>query len=383
MEMDMKTIKTNTTSLFCLLILLLMSASTVSGQTKIRDLAKVLGANDRTLIGYGLVTGLDRTGDRTIRRQGAAFTVQSIANMLQNFGINVDPDMMRTRNVAAVMVTATISPYNAYGSSVDITVSSLGDATSLAGGILLQTPLTDPEDKDYYVKAQGPILVGGISAETDGARVSKNLTLTGIVPNGGQVISNSSFQLNKRTPLGLILTNPSYANAEKVANAINLFADEPIAKIHNAGLINVTWPATLNEVSDLNRFVSQIFELRVETETPARVVINERTGTIVAGGDVRISEVLVSHGNIQIATQQTPFVSQPAPLSPGGTTVTGSVGSVQISEGPSKTFVLEPNTNVTSLAAALNAVGLSPRDIIAIFQAIHKAGALNGELVIM
>jgi len=380
--MNMKTKNIGNSILLCSLVLLI-SVTSVFSQTKIRDITKVLGANERTLIGYGLVTGLDRTGDRTIRRSGAAFTVQSIANMLQNFGINVDPDMMRTRNVAAVMVTAKISPYNAYGSAVDVTVSSLGDATSLAGGILLQTPLTDPEDKDYYVKAQGPIIVGGISAETEGSRVTQNFTLTGTVPNGGQVISNSSFQLNRRTPLGLILVNPSYANAEKIANAVNLFADEPIAKIHNAGLINVNWPATLADVSDLNRFVSQVFELRIDMETPARVVINERTGTIVAGGDVRISEVLVSHGNIRIATQQTPFVSQPAPLSIGGSTVSGTVGGAQITEGPSKTFVLEPNTNVTSLAAALNAVGLSPRDIIAIFQAIHQAGALKGELVIM
>lgn len=370
-------------SICLLLFILILTVQTGFSQTKIRDLTKVLGANERTLIGYGLVTGLDRTGDRTIRRQGAAFTVQSIANMLQNFGVNVDPDLMRTRNVAAVMVTAKVTPYNAYGSNVDVTVSSLGDATSLAGGILLQTPLIDPEDKDFYVKAQGPLIVGGISAETQGARVSQNLTLSGTVPNGGLVMANTSFQLNKRSPLGLIMTNPSYANAQKIADAINLFADEPLAKIHNAGLVNVTWPATLNEISDLNIFVSQILNLQIETETPARVVINERTGTIVAGGDVRISEVMVSHGNIQIATQQTPFVSQPAPLSIGGSTVSGNVGSAQIQEGPSKTFVLEPNTNVTSLANALNAVGLSPRDIIAIFQAINQAGALKGELVIM
>lgn len=365
---------------FCLV---LFASNSMVAQTKIRDIAKVYGANDRVLIGYGLVTGLDRTGDRTIRRQGAAFTVQSIANMLQNFGINVDPDIMRTRNVAAVMVTARLTPYNAQGSLVDVTVSSLGDATSLVGGVLLQTPLIDPEDKDYYVKAQGPIIVGGITAEIPGARVSQNQTLTGIVPNGGIVISNGSFQLDKSQPLGLILTNPSYANADRIADVINQTFSAPLANVHNAGLIYVSWPAQLTELSELNRFVSQIFDLEIETDAPARVVINERTGTIVAGGTVRIAEVLVSHGNIQIATQQTPFVSQPTPLSIGGQTISGNISSASITEGPNKTFVLEPNTNVTSLAAALNTLGLSPRDIIAIFQAIHKAGALKGELVIM
>ena len=352
-------------------------------QTKVRDLAKVFGANDRVLIGYGLVTGLDRTGDRTIRRQGAAFTVQSIANMLQNFGVNVDPDLMRTRNVAAVMVTATLTPYNATGSSIDITVSSLGDATSLVGGVLLQTPLIDPEDKDYYVKAQGPLVVGGISAEIPGSRVTQNQTLTGLVPNGGQVITNSFFRLDKNKPLGLILSNPSFANADRVAEAINQNFSAPLAKVQNPGLLYVDWPAQVTEITDLNRFVSQVFELEIESETPARVVINERTGTIVAGGNVRISEVLVSHGNIKIATQSSPFVSQPSPLSIGGQTISGNISSSSITEGPNKTFVLEPNTNVTSLAAALNTLGLTPRDIIAIFQAINRAGALKGELVIM
>lgn len=342
-----------------------------------------MGANDRVMIGYGLVTGLDRTGDRTIRRQGAAFTIQSIANMLQNFGINVDPELMRTRNVAAVMVTTRLTPYNAAGSSVDVTVSSLGDATSLVGGVLLQTPLIDPEDKDYYVKAQGPLIIGGISAETAGARVTKNQTLTGIVPNGGMVVSNSSFELNKNKPLGLLITNPSYSTADRLADAINQAYNAPLAKVYNAGLIYVSWPDQVTELTDLNRFVSQVFDLEIETETPARVVINERTGTIVAGGSVRISEVLVSHGNISISTQSTPFVSQPAPISYGGQTITGSITSASINEGPNKTFVLEPNTNVTSLAAALNTLGLTPRDIIAIFQAINRAGALKGELVIM
>lgn len=204
-----------------------------------------------------------------------------------------------------------------------------------------------------------------------------------MVPNGGMVVSNSSFQLDKSKPLGLVINNPSYSTADRLSDIINQTYNAPLAKVHNAGLVYVSWPDQVTELSDLNRFVSQVFDLEIETETPARVVINERTGTVVAGGNVRISEVLVSHGNIRISTQEAPFVSQPAPLSIGGQTIAGNISSASITEGPNKTFVLEPNTNVTTLAAALNTLGLSPRDIIAIFQAINRAGALKGELVIM
>lgn len=370
-------------TLLLLLFFLIPIVSKVKAQTKISDLTKIQSANEKILIGYGLVTGLDRTGDRTIRRNGAAFTIQSIANMLQNFGITVDPDLMRTRNVAAVMVTATLSPYNSPGSYLDVTISSLGDATSLVGGVLLQTPLIDPDNNEFYVKAQGPIIVGGITAEIQGARMTQNQTLTGLVPNGGLVIDNQIFQLNSRQPLGLILKNPSYSNADRISQQVNLAFGEPLAEVINAGLIRIDWPTGLNQSGELNRFVSQVIDLEIEVDVPARVVINERTGTVVAGGNVQVSEVLVSHGNIRIQTQATPFVSQPAPLALQGETISGTTPSVGISEGPSKTFVLEPNTNVTQLAAALNQLGLSPRDIIAIFQAINRAGALRGELVIM
>jgi flagellar P-ring protein precursor FlgI len=354
-----------------------------NAQNTVEDMVNIRNAQERTLIGYGLVTGLDRTGDRTIRSQGAAFTVQSISNMLQNFGITVDPENLRTRNVAAVMVTAKLGPYHQPGSSIDITVSSLGDATSLVGGVLLQTPLIDPQDDEVMAQAQGPLIVGGISAQIPGASVKRNQTLTARIPSGGMVQENTNFSFDRSRPLDLVMKTPSMSNAQRIATAINDAMALELANVYNAGLIRVTWPPAVRDIGQINRFVAQIMEAQVEIDVPARVVINERTGTIVAGGKVRIAEVLVSHGNVQIETRQTPFVSQPPPLSVQGETVTGSIPSVSVGEEAAQTVVLEPNTNVTQLAASLNQLGLTPRDIIAIFQAIEAAGALKAELVIM
>lgn len=369
---------------FTVPVLFLWLINTIScfGQTPLKELVQVRDANRKELIGYGLVTGLDRTGDRSMSRSGAAFTVQSIANMLKNFGINVDPDRLRTRNVAAVMVTAEISPYHAPGSEINVTVSSLGDASSLQGGVLLQTPLLYPQTKKVYANAQGPLVTGGINAETSGARVSRNLTLTGTIPGGGTVVFNDAYTPSREKPLGLILRQPSYTNAQRIADAINKKFEGDVAEVRNAGMVQVAWPDKFQDTGDLNLFTSLVMDVDINVDTPARVVINERTGTIVAGGDVVIGEVLISHGNIQIQTQVTPFISQPPPLS-GGKTIQGSVNSVGVTEEAAQNLVIKPDTKVTDLTASLNNLGLSPRDIISIFQAIDRAGALKGKLIIM
>ena len=366
-----------------LLPLMVFESATAQGQTQVSELVSIRGAYEKMVTGYGLVTGLDRTGDRTLRSQGSAFTVQSIANMLQNFDINIESNFLRTRNVAAVMVTGRISPFHQQGSNLDVTVSSLGDATSLKGGVLLQTPLIDPDDNDYIAKAQGPLVIGGIEAQIPGARVRRNQTNTGRVPNGAVVISSLPHEFDRSKNLGLILRKPNISNAERISQAINDTLALDIAEPTGAGLVEVEWPPAIQQQGDMTGFVNTIMQTTIEVETPARVVVNERTGTIVAGGKVRISEVLVSHGDVQIETRQTPFVSQPPPLSPQGQTVAGNVPQAGISEQPAQTVVLEPNTNVTQLAASLNELGLTPRDIISIFQAIDRAGALKGQLVIM
>lgn len=357
-------------------------AHRANGQMKIQDLCKIQNADDHVLIGYGLVTGLDRTGDRTIMKRGATFTVQSIANMLKKFGISVDPSQLQTRNVAAVMVTADVSPYNATGSNVDVTVSSLGDASSLSGGVLLQTPLIDPNDPNVEARAQGALVSGDLSAEVPGARVSQNPSLTATIPNGGIVVKNKMFSPDNKKPFGLVLLKPDYTNAQNISNAIAK-ATGAKTSVENAGLISVQWPQNTNNTGAMNKFIAQVMATPVNVEVPARVVINERSGTIVAGGNVRIGQVMVSHGNVQIQTRLLPYVSQPSPFSKTGKTVQGNVPQAGIAQQNSKTFVLQNNTTVGQLATALNNLGMSPRDIIAIFQAIDRAGALKGKLIIM
>ncbi|SMO58782.1 flagellar P-ring protein precursor FlgI [Fodinibius sediminis] len=351
-------------------------------QTKISELVNIENAQRIELIGYGLVTGLDRSGDRTMGSRGSAFTVQSIASMLDKFGVSVNPGQLRTRNVAAVMVTAKVTPYHAPGSELDITVSSLGDASSLRGGVLMQTPLLNPQTQKVYAYAQGPLVQGGFESGIPGARVSRNQSLTATVPAGASVVANNIYTPSRDQPLGLVLRKPNYSNARRIAEAINGQYEEEIAAVSNAGNVRVAWPEGFESTGDLNFFTSNILDLEVEVETPARVVINERTGTIVAGGDVEIGEVLVSHGNIQIETQRIPFVSQPPALS-GGETVQGSIAQVKVNEERAQNMVIEPNTRVTELSQSLTDLGLSARDIISIFQAIDKAGALKGKLIVM
>ncbi|WP_421774955.1 flagellar basal body P-ring protein FlgI [Gracilimonas sp.] len=354
----------------------------VQAQSKLADLVEIQNAERTELIGYGLVTGLDRTGDRSSSSRGSVFTVQSIANMLENFGITVDAERLRTRNVAAVMVTATITPYHAPGSEIDITVSSLGDASSLQGGVLLQTPLFDPDNDAVFAKAQGPLIVGGITAEIPGARLSQNQTLTATIPSGGIVERNEEFNLSTEEPLGLVLREPNYANARNMVEIINETFDEELASMHHPGLVKVNWPEAFRDRGTMNVFTSIILEQEIQVQSPAKVVINERTGTIVAGGEVVIDDVMISHGNIQVRTQVTPYVSQPPAFS-GGETQVFDVPEAGISEQAAQTIVLEPETNVQQLAGSLNALGLSPRDIISIFQALDRAGVLRGKLIVM
>lgn len=368
---------------FVAFALIFLGMSTHSeAQSRLSDLVEIQNTAGKELIGYGLVTGLDRTGDRSSSSRGAVFTIQSIANMLENFGITVDPDRLRTRNVAAVMVTAKLSPYHAPGSNIDITVSSLGDASSLQGGVLLQTPLFDPNTEEVYAKAQGALIVGGITAEVQGSRISRNQTLTASIPGGAAVEKNDDYELSPDEPLGLVLRDPSFANARSIVEVINATFDEELAMMQHPGLVKVEWPNAFQDQGAMNVFTSIILEQEIQVETVARVVINERTGTIVAGGDVVIDDVMISHGSIQVRTQNTPLVSQPPAFS-SGNTVVGNVQEAGISEQPAQTIVLEPQTSVQDLAGALNTLGLSPRDIIAIFQALNRAGALRGKLIVM
>ncbi len=366
-----------------------MMHNSVSAEVRIKDIVSIENANELSLIGYGLVVGLDGTGDRSGSRRGAVFTVQTISNMLERFGITVLKKELRTRNVAAVMVTAGLPPFSRQGMRFDVTVSSLGDATSLEGGVLLMTPLRDSGGSNYAV-AQGALSVGGFNIETAGGeRVKKNHTLVGRIPNGGYLQvdpPNQDFDLGK--PVGLHLLKPDFVTAKRIAQAINLSLSSKdstkqyFAQPVSPGLVELHFPDSASTQAQAVTFIASVETLLVKSDRDARVVINERTGTIVAGGNVKIDEVMISHGNLTIHTRSAPVISQPQPFSSGGRTVVVPVTDTQVREGAARTAVIKTTTTVSELATALNTLGLKPRDIIAIFQSIKEAGALNAKLII-
>lgn len=354
------------------------AAAQQAGASRLKDLVILQGTAPTQLTGYGLVVGLDRTGDRARGIRGAPYTVQSIANMLSRFGITVDAALLASRNVAAVMVTATLDPYAGPGSFADVTVSALGDARSLSGGVLLQTPLLSPMTGIVHAMAQGPVSTGAVLASSQGSSVQVNHTNTGRVPGGALITTVPEVSINGDGSVGLVLKRPDFTNAVRVAESIN--ATFPgSATVEHAGLVRVVVPAGTNGTAG---FLAAIEPLTVAVDLPARIVINERTGTIVAGGNVRINEVMVTYGSLIVSTQAEPLVSQPLPYS-RGQTVVSAVGAASIEEEGTRSVVLPPNTDVNQLAAALNDLGMTSRDVIAIFQAIDRAGALQGELVIL
>jgi flagellar P-ring protein precursor FlgI len=335
------------------------------------------GAAPVQLTGYGLVVGLDRTGDRARGRRGAPYTVQSITNMLRTFGITVDPALLTARNVAAVMVTTTMDPFSGPGSQLDVTVSALGDARSLSGGVLLQTPLLNPMNGQVHAMAQGSVSTGTLMAASFGSSTRTGPTNTGRVPGGGLVTTGTAAAVADET-LGLVLKQPDFTNASAVAETVNSLLPGAATVVH-AGLVRID---ASGEEGGAVGAMARLEGLTVTVDVPARIVINERTGTIVAGGNVRISEVMVTYGSLVISTEAAPFVSQPNALA-GGETVAGTAGYVGLDEERARSVVLQPNTDVGQLAAALNELGLGANDVISIFQAIDRAGALQGELVIL
>lgn len=349
-----------------------------AGSARLKDLVTLQGAVPTQLTGYGLVVGLDRTGDRARGTRSAPYTVQSVANMLRRFGIAVDPTLLSSRNAAAVMVTTTMDPFTGVGAVVDVTVSALGDAKSISGGVLLQTPLLNPATGEVHAMAQGPVSTGAILASGLGSSVQVNHTNTGRVPGGGVVTRPVAGAMASADTLGLVLRRPDFTNAQRITEAINQ-AFPGSASVQHPGLIQLSLSQSAGGAP---AFMAALEELTVAVDIPARVVINERTGTIVAGGNVHVNEVMITYGSMVISTQEDAFVSQPAPFS-GGTTVSGRVGTASIDEASTRSVVLPPNTDVNQLAAALNELGLTARDVIAIFQAIDRAGALQGELVIL
>lgn len=359
-------------------ISLLFIAFLASDAARIKDLTDVRGSRSNQIRGYGIVTGLNGQGDSRIE-----YTELGILNALENFGIRADK-ADKSRNIAAVMVTANIGPFAKEGTRMDVTVSSIGNADSLQGGILLQTPLFGPDNKIAYAVAQGPVSVGGMSAgNAGGANVQVNHPTVGIVSNGGIVEVEIQSKVLHGTSIDLLLRSPDSATAVKMANAINnLFPATSLAK--DSGLVNVEVPVQYR--GQITNFIAAVGDIDVKPDVPARVIINERTGTIVATQNVRISPVAVSNSNITIFLNPTTGVSQPLPFSQGATTILEGENAELIEEiGRFETLdELDPDgtSTVNDLASALNKLGLTTREMTSILQSIKNAGALQAELVI-
>lgn len=366
--------------------LILLALSFIHGQVRIKDIVTFGNGMQTDLVGYGLVVGLNGTGDRATSNRGSVFTIQTISNMLERFGITVPKRQLRTRNVAAVMVTASVHPFSAVGSRFDVVVSSLGDATSLEGGVLLPTPLMNPAGQQFAM-SQGPLSIGGFNVETSaGEKLRKNHALVGRVPNGATLTvlpENQNFDVSK--PLKLFLLQPDFSTSNRIAQAINQATGRDslqYARAVGPGVVELTIPDSLKSFQGAVSYIASIESLPVQADVEARVVINERTGTVVAGGAVTIGEVMISHGNLTIHTRRTPVISQPNAFSSGGNTVVAEVTNTVVDEEQARNGVIRETTTVTDLALALNTLGLKPRDIIAVFQAIKQAGALRARLII-
>jgi flagellar P-ring protein precursor FlgI len=345
--------------------------------TRIKDIVSVGGVRPNQLVGYGLVVGLNSTGD-TLRN--APFTEQSLQSMLDRMGVNIRKSQSRTRNVAAVVVTAELPAFIGQGSRIDVTVSSLGDATSLVGGSLVMTPLSGPDSRVYAV-AQGPVAVSGFSAGGAAETLTQNVPTSARIPNGALVEREPPNDFGEDKFLILELRNPDFATAVRVADAINAYSVARYGGVRPAlerdlRTVTLVKPKTVGAA----RFIAEIGSLPIQPDSPARVVVDERTGTIVIGNDVRISTVAVAHGNLTVRVTETPQVSQPNPFSEGKTVVTPQT-QVTADQAGGKVGVVE-GANLEMLVSGLNRMGLKPASIIAILQAIKTAGALQADLVV-
>lgn len=360
--------------IFLSVVMILAFSLTANSAVKIRDLASVQGIRDNQLFGYGLVVGLNGSGDK----QQTEFTVQTLTNMLDRMGITVNQNDVKVKNVAAVMVTAKLPAFAKNGNKIDVTVSSIGDAKSLEGGTLLLTPLSGANGQIYAV-AQGPLSVGGMNVKAGGAQVTKNHPTVGVIPNGAIVEKEIPFALESDY-FDLSFESMGIADIVQAKSAINSFIGTPVATITSPTSIRVDIPGEFkNSYYD---YLSSLLNIEIQPETFARVIVDERTGTIVMGSDVKISTVAVAHGNLTITITNQVDISQPAPFSDGETVVANNP-EIEVAEDQSKLMVVPEGVTISDLVKALNAIGVTPRDLISILQAIKAAGALHAELELM
>lgn len=358
-----------------LITVLLLATAQSALAIRIKDIASFDGVRDNQLIGYGLVVGLNGSGDSIQTR----FSTQSLANVLERMGVSVNRGDIMVNNVAAVMVTATLPPFAKQGTTIDVLVSSLGDAKSIAGGTLLLTQLKGGDGQVYAV-AQGGVLTNSFSYGGQAASAQKNHPTAGRVPGGALVERELPNVLADRSALRLNLHQPDFTTATRIAAAINGRFPEHPASCGDPGAVTLQIPAAYR--GRTVEFVADLERLEVQPDNPARVVLNERTGTIVMGENVRIATVAVSHGNLTLYIKETPEVSQPAPFSNGETKVVPRT-TVKVKEGEGGLAVVPEGANIGDVVRALNALGVTPRDLIGIMQSIKAAGALQAELTVI
>ena len=345
--------------------------------SRIKDLANIEGVRQNQLIGYGLVVGLNGTGDTL---NNIPFTKQSLTAMLERLGVNIRGQTLRTGNVAAVMVTANLPPFATQGTRMDITVSALGDSKSLQGGTLLVTPLL-AADGNVYAVGQGSVAIGGFQAEGEAAKIVRGVPTVGRIANGAIIEREIEFTLNKLSQLRMALRNPDFTTAKRVASAINDFIGVPTAELLDPGTIGITVPEQYR--GNVVSLLTEIEQLQVEPDLSAKIVIDERSGIIVMGRDVRVSMVAVAQGNLTVTITETPQVSQPTPFSRGGTTTVVPRTRIGVQEDGKKLAVVKDGVSLQQLVDGLNALGIGPRDLIAILQAIKAAGAIQADIEVM
>lgn len=346
--------------------------------SRIKDIADFEGVRSNMLIGYGLVIGLAGTGDSV---SAIPFTRQSLINMLEQMGVNAKAaeSQLKTKNVAAVMVTANMPSYARQGSRLDITVSSLGDAKSLQGGQLVATPLMAADGNTYAV-AQGPVVLGGFSAEGNKKSLSKNHTTTGSISAGATVEMETGHELGNQNRVRIMLRNPDFTTAKRMKDAINRAFGEPLAKAVDNHTVDVAVPVALR--NELVPMIHKLENIRVRPDTAARVVIDEKTGTIVMGNGVQISDVAISHANLTIRISELTDIIQPEGFS-DGITAAAPATEIEVDEEPGKFHILDSGPNLADLVDGLNALGVLPRDIVSILQAVKTAGALQADVQLM
>lgn len=354
---------------------IVLGPGTASQAARLKDMASVKGVRSNQIIGYGLVVGLLGTGDK----QQTQFTVQSLRSMLAKMGVSIDPRLIRISNVAAVMVTAKLPAFARTGSTLDVVVSSVGDAASLKGGTLLMTPLVGGDGQIYAV-AQGPLAVGGFSAEGSGSSVSQNHPTVGTVVGGATVEREVAYSMVGQDEFEIALHQPDFTTATRAAARINEEFRAPVAVARDSGTLDLKLPE--NYRADAVGFMARVEMLEIAPDRAARIILNERTGTVVMGDSVRVATVAVAHGNLTVVVDQINEVSQPAPFAEGRTTpVQNSV--ISTSQDESQLTVIEETVTIGDLVRALNAMGTTPTDLVSIIQAIKAAGALSADVETM